>query len=456
MKTKWTLLFVILSVLFKTNAQEVDTFCKDNFDALLNHINLLDYEAAAEPLNLLRDKCPKFSDKIYVYGETVLRYNIDIATEEEKQTALDDLFLLFSQYDKNFPGNSSNTAVKKALVLKNYNMATDAEIYKILDAAFITKKSTFIDFNAIDTYFSIFMNRFESGDKEITLNQLVEKYQAISMHSLFVLQKLRADRQALLNKQETLILSKEERQALKDLQQAIDAFQIIEENMNASISNHVSCDELAKYYEANFETNKNDIFWLQNIVSVLMNKKCYSNPVIDKSAVLLHQIKPTSQSAYNLGNLALRKNKTDEAVGYYNDAVRLEKHIEKKAKLYYNLANIFRNSDKKQAKEYAVKATELNPKSASSYILLADLYSTAGKECGFTNFEKKALNWLAIENIKKAGEAEKKYAKAIDKLLEKYTKNLPTKQEIKNAGLKTGKQITVGCWVNETITIPNS
>lgn len=83
------------------------------------------------------------------------------------------------------------------------------------------------------------------------------------------------------------------------------------------------------------------------------------------------------------------------------------------------------------------------------------MYSSVSSECDVNAFDRKALLWLAIETVKKAEVAEPKYKATVESLIKSYEKRLPTKSEAKAAGKKKGDQIVYGCWINETVTVPN-
>jgi hypothetical protein len=81
------------------------------------------------------------------------------------------------------------------------------------------------------------------------------------------------------------------------------------------------------------------------------------------------------------------------------------------------------------------------------------LYSNASATCGKTDFEKKAINYLAIQTAKKAAIAEPKMKAAADKVASKLASKSLTQAEI-NKEKMNGKSLTIGCWINETITFP--
>ena len=89
-------------------------------------------------------------------------------------------------------------------------------------------------------------------------------------------------------------------------------------------------------------------------------------------------------------------------------------------------------------------------------MFLAEMYSSViNGECGMADFDRKALLWLAIETVKKAETAEPKYKPTAEAMIKNYQKSLPDKKEVKAAGKRKGDRITYGCWINETVTVPN-
>ncbi len=134
----------------------------------------------------------------------------------------------------------------------------------------------------------------------------------------------------------------------------------------------------------------------------------------------------------------------------------MEQNPERKSDIYYHIASSARNSDKGVTKKYIQKAIDLNPKNGQAYLMLSEMYATvpANDECGLNNFERKTLNYLAIDAAKKAEVAEPKYKAAVEAAVKRYEKNLPTKEEAKVMGKRKGDDVTFGCWINEKVTLP--
>ena len=88
-----------------------------------------------------------------------------------------------------------------------------------------------------------------------------------------------------------------------------------------------------------------------------------------------------------------------------------------------------------------------------AYLFLAQLYSNSANDCGKTDFEKKAVYYLAIQTAQKAGLAEPRLKPTAEKAAKDYEAKSLTASEISKAKMN-GKLVTIGCWINETITFP--
>ncbi|WP_294818403.1 hypothetical protein [uncultured Flavobacterium sp.] len=452
MKTRLLTVFAV-SVFTLSVAAQGTPKCEAAFRVFEQAVSALNYDEAYAQMPDLRKKCPEYSDRLYVFGQKVLEYKIETApATPEKQKHIDDLAGLYTEYARYFPKNDG--AVKKALLQKEHKFATDDEVYKLLDAAFAGNKDAFTDYNAIEAYFNLYLKQYDSGNKGITQEQFIEKYGAIAAQVAFAKTRITAQKEALIKKQETEKLSAAELRLIADAAVTTDALDAVADNMARQSSRYFTCDKLEAYYEKNYEKNKNDFAWLEGMATGMYSNKCYNSAVLYKGALAIHNAKPSAQTAYMVGNIELKRRNPKQAIVYFEQSATLESSIDKKAGLYYDIASIFRNSDKAKAKEFALKAVAANALFGKPYILLAEMYTSAGKECGLSEFERKALNWLAIETIKKAEAAEPRYKTTVASMIKNFEKGRPTKDEAKTAKKKKGDTIKYGCWINESVTVP--
>lgn len=452
MKKSTVLMFFLNAFVLAAAAQSPE--CKENFEDFKAKTISKSYDGALVQLTSLRENCASYNDTIYIYGERVLKYHAEASrTPELKQKFIDDLLVLYSEYEKKFPGSGSE--VKRAMLLKDYELAKDDEVYKILNNSFKANRKSFMDHQAIQTYFMLYLNQYQSGKGGVTQDDFIDKYAQLTAHISDVKSKVSEKNNALLKKQENQPLNEDETQYIAEAGIELDGLDAVDDNISLLAAKHLSCEKLDSYYTDGYEDYKANANRLGGMVKVMYNNKCFNSPVLSRGAEQLYKIQPNADNAYMAGSVALRKRNLDQALDYFNKAISLEANTEKKADMYIDIAGLVRNSDKATAKDYLLKATALDEKNGKPYILLAQMYLSAGSECNLTDFEGKVLNWLAIQTVKKAAVAEPKYQPTVDAMVEQFTENVPTKQDAKDAGIKRKAAITYGCWINETITVPN-
>lgn len=455
MKTKLIFSALLLAAFAFSAQAQVKPKCESDFVTFENNSKQGDLEDTSGLLPTLIEKCPRYNEKIYVYGEAILKNKIELSrTAGDKQGAIDRLLELYAAYDKNFPANTFGAANKKALLLRDNKLASDDEVFKMLDASFKKDSKTFTSYEPIDAYYTLYLKEYEAG-KGITPEQFIERYSAVSGQVATAINDITTKKCQLEQKLETQQLTDEEKYFLSKADGNVKNLNAVSDNISRLSSKYFSCEKLDAFYEKDYEANKANTVWLTTMVSVMTGNKCYASAVLQKGALALHTLRLTVETSYTLGTLNAKNRKFKEAVPYFDQAAAMETNTEKKSILYYETAVLLRNSDKAQAKKYALQAANANSKYGRPYIFLAELYSSvSAKECDLSSFERKALYWLAIENSNKAAAAEPQYKATAAAMVKKYDTLKPNKADAKAAGKKKGETITFGCWISESVVIP--
>ncbi|MHA3789760.1 tetratricopeptide repeat protein [Flavobacterium hauense] len=451
MKLLWVLFVSVLG--FTAVAQSVPK-CEDSFKVFEGKFLSKEYNDAYKLLPNLRKRCPKVDENLYVYGEGILKYLIEVATlPEEKKPFVEDLVALYNEQSMNYPASSAT--VKKTQLQLDYKLINNAEAYKAFDAAFAKNKLAFTDYNAILSYYNLFFEAYKAG-KGISDDQYFDKYGEITSQVLNAQVQITKEKELLVTKQEKSTLSDAEKQFIIDAEPNVEGLENVNEIIFTQSKDYVSCDKMNAYYDKNYEAHKENYVWVESMVNALYAKKCYKSLVLQKGALTLDGLKPTSLSSFRLGMIALKKGDSKSGITYFEKAAELEKDSAKKVKIYSEITNIAQNSDKAIAKKYLLKTIELNPKKVEVYLVLADLYANVSSksDCNLTDFDRKVLNFLAIDTVKKAA-ADPKYKTAVDEAVKRYSKNLPKKDEAKVLGKRKGDVVSFGCWINEKVTLPN-
>jgi hypothetical protein len=414
----------ILGILFITNSNAQKFDCSSNIKTYQELFKEKKTGESYDSWNEVRKNCPKESEDIYKDGIQILQYRIETATSEDKEKSVRDLMKLYDQYNKNFPTAVPDFEVQKAMALVDNQIDAKEEIFTLLDNGFAKASQNVTSAKAIYTYFSMYSERFNAGDKKITPNAVLEKYAMVS---------------TLLNQ---LKVSNVNNSDYKTAQNAIDNL----------IKDIATCENLADFYNKNFEANKDNTDWITSAL-VSLSGKCSSKPIFLTLAEKLYAIQQNAQSANFVALGYIRQRKFPEAIKFYNEAAGLQANPIEKAQIYYTLATGLLASDLPKSKEYLNKALAADPKLGKAYLFLAQQYVNGSKDCGQTDFEKKAVFYLASQTVQKAGAADPRLKPTADKMAEDYNSKSLTATEISKAKMN-GKSLTIGCWINETISFP--
>lgn len=378
--------------------------------------------------------CPKENEAVYTDGIEIIQYKIDnAASAEEKEKLVRDVLKLYDQYNKYFPLTTSDFEVNKAMTLVANKIDAKEEIFTLLDRGFTKASNKVSDANAIFTYFSMYCEKFNNGDKSITSNLVLEKYTLVN---------------SLLNQ---LQAAKPDSNESEQAKQNSD-YKTAQTAINKLIKDLATCENLDAFYTKNYTENQENGDWITSAL-LSLSGKCSAKPIFNTLAEKLYAMKVTAQSANFMALANLQQRKFPEAITFYNESAELQSNPIEKSKIYYTLATGLLANDLPKSKEYLKKALTSDPKMGKAYLFLAQLYSNSANDCGKTDFEKKAVYYLAIQTAQKAGVAEPRLKPTADKAAKDYEAKSLTADEISKAKMN-GKLVTIGCWINETITFP--
>jgi tetratricopeptide (TPR) repeat protein len=226
-------------------------------------------------------------------------------------------------------------------------------------------------------------------------------------------------------------------------------------NLDAIIAIEATCENLIPLYQRNFEANKTDAIWIKRAASRMDSKNCSDDPLFVTLVEALHALEPSADSAYYLGLLNDKSGNADEALKYYEESIALETDDYKKAKILLKIANKFKTAGRfASARSYANKALGFQPSLGRAYLLIANMYADSANQCGDSQFNKRAVYWLAADMAKKAGQVDASLKKVASQTTESYMGRAPSKTDIFTEG-NAGAVIKFDCWINRSVTVPS-
>ncbi len=447
---------VFLSALFlsfsgSTFAQAPDD-CAITLSYFIEPAKSKNYEAALPHYEKVIKECPKASLATYQYAVRMFEYFID---EKKDTSKINDLIEVWNLRLENFPEKTSEGEVLMTIAQLKYdhNMGTKDVQYKAFDDAFKKDPENFTSGKSLYTYFSLAVDLFNEGKME--LQDIFSLYDVVISKIDQEKNNLAEKLTPLMDKEEAgTDLSSKEQRAKRVYENNLGVYSTVESSVNGKLGQLADCENLIPFYEKDYENKKDDIDWIKSASNRLDSKEC-ETPLSSKLAVRLHELEPSSTSAYLLGKQAEAEGKASKALEYFTQAVDLEKDNSKKARIYYSLAENYRKKGSYgTARTYYNRMLEVKPSAGMAYYKIGTMYADSADNCGSTVFEKRAMYWLAADMMDKAARVDGTLSSSAKAAANSYRQRAPQKSDIFSEGM-AGKTIKFNCWVGGSVRVPN-
>jgi tetratricopeptide (TPR) repeat protein len=435
-------------------AQAQNPECMTNLSIYAEHVKVKNYDAAYEPWKMVYESCPDINKANFSYGERILKSKIDNSTGADKDAYIQDLLALYDNSLKYFPTKYSEAgvAIDKALLLYDNKMASDEEIFSMLDKGFKEDQANFKNPKALYLYFSSLVDLHDAGKKD--LQDVFETYDDVTGKIEEENQELTSIVTKLLPKDSLGTMTTKEKRMFKVASVNSENYGKIASSIDSKLGALADCDNLIPLYEKNFDERKDDVKWVKAAVGRMFSKECTDDPMFRKLFEAQLALDPSADAYMYGGVLKQKSGDLNGALADFNKAVELETDSYKKSDILYKIATTVRNSSKSQARSYALKAIDANPANGKAYLLIANLYATSANACGDTPFEKRAIYWKAASMARKAGTVDPALSGRASQTAASYDAKAPSKEMIFSSG-KAGQTISFNCWVGGSVTVPN-
>lgn len=413
------------------------------------------YEAAYPRIQTLRKDCPTYSVVTYQYGERVLKDRLEKAPEGEKEAIAQDLINLYEERLEYFPGKTKAGDVYAdiAQVMYDYKLGTKEEQYAAFDKAYKEDKDA-LNAKSLYTYFSLLVDLQDEGKRD--LQEVFSQYDEVIEKVEEAENKMAEGLAKLLEKQEAgeKLASKEEKR-LNAYEINLKAYSTVRGSINAKLGQRADCDNLVPLYNKEFEENKGNVEWLKRAAGRLSGKDCTDDPLFFQLVEALHEAEPSAKSALYLGQLAEAEGNASKALEYYNQSAELETDPSDKARVYYRIADEYKRKGQfSQARNYYRKTLQAMPSYGRAYLQIANMIAQSANNCGDTAFEKRAVYWLAADYAQRAGRVDPSISGTANETAAAYRGRAPQRSDIFQSDMQ-GKTINIGCWIGESVRVPN-
>ena len=455
MKTRITILFfaLLMSVNLGFAQEDNQEECMNNLSLFDGYVKSKKYDDAYGPWQIVREKCPKFNRAIYVHGEKILKHKIENSTGADQLAHIKDLMLLYDESREHFESkyDFAEITVDKANIANKYMKElgmTDEQVYQMFDDAYTKDAKNFRDAKGLYSYFSLAVDLYDAG--KLSAQQMFDKYDDVNeiIENIIDSNTLKLNKYA--EKEEAgETLTKKEAQRKASYESYIDAFETkILPSMDQKLGKRATCEVLVPLYEKDFEENKENGVWLQRAMNRMYAKGCKEDPLFLKLVQQKNTIEPSADTAYYLYLLTGEQKYLDQTIALSTDPL-------KKAKLYKGLANELKSKGSYgKARQYYNEALKLNPSDGSPHLQIAAMYAKSANNCGDTNFNKRAVFWLAANEAEKAGRVDGRLRSTAAKTAASYRGSAPSKSDIFSCSC-SGTVIKIGCWIGRSVTVPS-
>lgn len=459
MKTKITLIIAALFMVTNFGFAQQDEECMLNLTLMNDYVKSKKFDEAYEPWMKVRNKCPKFNRAIYQYGEKILDHKIDNTSGAEQKAFVEDYFLLLEKAREYFPSKYELGEILEDIgVLKYENQKvlglSDQDVYDAFHKAFTEDKENFTNTKGLYVYFTKTVDLFKAGKFE--LQKVFDKYDDVNEQLENLNEKYSKDLNILIEKEEAgQTLGKKDLKYKKFYQQKLEANEKVAGSLDTYLGQLANCENLIPLYRKDFPTYKNDAVWLKRSVSRMYNKECTDDPLYIELVKAYDATAPSADTKYFVATILYKEGKNSEGDSYIKQAYELETDAFKKSRLAKKIANGYKKRGSySSARNYYREVLKLNPSDGTPHLQIAAMYAKSAKDCGDSNFNKRAVFWYAAQEALKAGRVDPSLKGAANQAAASYNANAPTKAEIFTAG-NAGETINIGCWIGGSVKVPS-
>ena len=416
------------------------------------------YDAAYPALMKVKKECPKYSLATYQYLERAIEAKLKKANDDQKEDLVEELIEVWEERLELYPSKTEKGKVYSdiALLKFDHKIGDKEEQYEAFHKAYTEDKENFTSPKGLYAYFDLMVEMQDAGER--SLQDVFENYDRVFAKIEEEENNAAENLAPLLKKQEegAELTSKEEKQ-IKYAEINLSNYAKVKEAINAKLGARADCENLIPLYKKDFESKKTDVNWLKNANARLSAKDCTEDPLFIQVSEALHRLEPSAKSAYSLGQLAESEGNYSKALQYYNEAAELETNKSDQAKIYYRIANNYKEKGSYgQARSFYRKALQAKPSMGSAYLQIASMYAQSANNCGDDPFTKRAVYWLAADYASRAARVDPSISSNANQAAAAYRGRAPQKSDVFQSTYTPGDAIQISCWIGETVRIPNS
>lgn len=225
------------------------------------------------------------------------------------------------------------------------------------------------------------------------------------------------------------------------------------------------CDYFMESLYPEFEKNMDDIEVVRYVLDKLKAQGCEDSnaklQVVQAKFDALYAARAEEYEAERRrlnpaydAKLMIDEGNYSGAIQRYQEAADAEEDSAKKSGYYYQMATVQSSklNSNGAARTSANRAIQIDPSNGKAYIMLGDIYSRMGRNCG-DSWQQRLAILAAIDKYSQARSVDSSVADDANKRIANYNSSLPLREEGFQRNVNPGDRITVGCGIGETVTV---
>tara|TARA_B100001029_G_scaffold174138_1_gene173885 strand:- start:254 stop:1519 length:1266 start_codon:yes stop_codon:yes gene_type:complete len=415
-KLVFMLMFVTFS--FVSNAQ-----CEEDYAIYRNEYKQKNYDEALKSWRKVYNNCPEFNQNTFANGPKLYHHRIKV-DKENKFDYLDTLMMIYDARIQYFQ-RREYVLGKKGVDLLKYDESRVSEAYEMLKVS-VKSLGNLTDPTVIVSYFKA-LDNVQRSTEEVTKQDVLDAYIFVSdIISYNILNNAKYAKH----------------------------YESAQNYVESRFAPYASCEDLINIFQEKLEAGVDNVGTLKKITFLLDKKDCTENEVFYKAATQLHDLEPTAQSAYDMGNMSIAKKNYSDAVSYYNQAIQIQEDVDYKASYYLKLAYAYQmKGSYSDARSAANSAANLKPDWGEPYLILGNIYVSSASSCGSSNLERGSVYWIAVDMFNKAKSIDNLLSEKANKRISKYSKYFPSKEDCFFDNIEEGSSYKVGCWIGRSTRV---
>ena len=331
---------------------EDSTRCIQSISIMNTNVKNKDYKVAYDAWKVLFDEFPVARVDTYTNGIKILA---DFIAKEndpaKKEEYIDMLLSIYDQQIKYLEQLQQITKTKlsegqilgkKVIDLLKYRKdAPVEEVYNML-AKSVALEQGMSEYVVTELFMKYSGLKYKNDQSHG--EQIIEDYLNASVYIVDVLDKYHDNIEKCLQKYAEEGDPKDSINAGK-YSKMIDASRVAKSNIDAYFINSgaASCEDLDRIYAPLIEENKDNIEYLNKVITVMAMLRCTNQDAYLAASEYAFEIdpNPTSKAAMGCGYRYFKRGDIDKAMEYFDRAIELETSVTNKSELCYKVADIY-------------------------------------------------------------------------------------------------------------------